>query len=378
MYKILSPTLSLEQIKRKKILNESLKLNNDYLQKKSNDNFLPSFDFGTDIKFLTNSNAAYFYQINSNPYELSKLSLDKYKNMNAKNFELSPEKLSSDKIRKNNKNINNNIDDNKKENSTDKVVNYKKINTKKNSKPINDNNLREFKKKEDEIKIENSNDNLKVSSILNETIGDNFYNGNNQKIQNVQNNDELINYLKKENNDLKKLNQKNTQLLNYLFYFINELSQNYTHDKKNFDISYYSSNLNSLPSDLNNLNQIIKNRDKTIENSSNLNETISNKNEEKNKNNDFKKSNKEKEKNRRKNIDNADLGRTFTFGQNDSFSNKITKGNSTKNKNDKKNIINNKINIKKINNNKNKNKTDINVLGCKIKGNNTIKNNSKQ
>jgi hypothetical protein len=65
------------------------------------------------------------------------------------------------------------------------------------------------------MEMENINNNLKVSSILNDTIGDNLYNNNNSKNKN----EDLIDYLKKENEELKKSNEKYIQLINSLFFF---------------------------------------------------------------------------------------------------------------------------------------------------------------
>ena len=62
----------------------------------------------------------------------------------------------------------------------------------------------------------------------------------------MNNNDNLLDYLKKENEYLKKSNERNNQIINSLFYFINQLSQKYSPDKKVFDLSYYHSNLNNL------------------------------------------------------------------------------------------------------------------------------------
>ena len=83
MSKILSPSLSIEQIQRKFFINNSL--NNEEQQKSFIEDFLPSFDYYTDIKFLTNSSYSNYFQPNSNPYGLSKLSLDKYKNLSTNN-----------------------------------------------------------------------------------------------------------------------------------------------------------------------------------------------------------------------------------------------------------------------------------------------------
>ena len=115
MSKILSPSLSIEQIKRNFFINNSL--NNEEQQKSFIEDFLPSFDYYTDIKFLTNSSYTNYFQSNSNPYGLSKLSLDKFKNLSTNNSQI---------VQKNNKDegVNKNLDD--------KKIKYKKIDMKKN------------------------------------------------------------------------------------------------------------------------------------------------------------------------------------------------------------------------------------------------------
>ena len=434
----LSPTLSIEQIRTNNLIDKSIQLNKNMFFSNTNNTFLPSFDFNTDIKFLTNSNAAYLYQSNSNPYELSKLSIDKYKNMKIKNTEEYPTKQIFEKKENQNKKSEiidkENIEKKKKSDSKNKEIKYKKINNHTKISNINKNSISEIKKNEEELEMENYN-NLKVSSILNETIGDNFYKENNK---NNQSDDDLINYLKKENEELKKSKQINIQLINSLFYFINQLSEKYSPDKKVFDLSYYNSNINTLSSDLNNLNDFIQNNNNLAEmlgkegaectkryqfvsdlsngekshqdskgkekaketstqtnnynnvlpkrerpqrsgvseqdkNTKNSDKVNSNKKEEKIQKKEIKK---KKENNRRKKNDIINLGRTFTFGKNDSFNNNINKGSSKKKQNDKNQLNKEKNKIQKIT--KNKNKNDIRLLGCNIKGNDSsIKHKSK-
>ena len=181
--------------------------------------------------------------------------------------------------------------------------------------------------------------------------------------------------MKKENDTLKKSNERNNQIINSLFYFINQLSQKYSPDKKIFDLSFYYSNINCLPSDLNNLNEFIKNKNKIKENNINISNITPSKKEEKSKSKERKKT---IEKNKRKNNDNFIFDRTFTFGQNDSFNKIKNKRNVTKKQNNIKKINKDNYPIKKINNSKSKKKNNIKVLGCNISGNeSSIKNNSK-
>ena len=197
--------------------------------------------------------------------------------------------------------------------------------------------------------------------------------------------------MKKENGELKKSNEKNIQIINSLFFFINQLSQKYSPDKKLFDLSHYNSNISSLSSDLNNLNEYIENQKPKNEVSIKTNKISSIKTEtkEKNKNDLIKKKSKENKINKRKNDKEVNLGKTFTFGQNDSFNKKNKENKINKNRIKDKDIfpiIKEDNHIKKIDNNnrisnsrnKSKNKNDINLLGCNVKGNNnSIKNNSK-
>ena len=380
----LSPNLAIEQIKRNNFVNNSTQLNNEFSQKIPNNNFLPSFDFYTDIKFLTNSNASNFFQSSSNPFGLSKLSMDKYKTLKINNPSSAEKRRNFENEEKQN-NVNNNINNKglKRENNNDEIKNdsknkdikYKKINNKRNPTSINKNKSAEIKKREENKEKENSNNHLKISSILNDTIGENTNVPNNKNNSKLNNKEDLLDYLKKENDTLKKSNERNNQIINSLFYFINQLSQKYSPDKKIFDLSFYYSNINCLPSDLNNLNEFIENQNKIKENNINISNINPNKKEEKSKSKGRKKT---IEKNKRKNNDNFIFDRTFTFGQNDSFNKIKNKRKVSKKQNNIKKINKDSYPIKKINNSKSKKKNNIKVLVCNISGNeSSIKNSSK-
>ena len=364
MSKILSPSLSIEQIQRKFFINNSL--NNEEQQKSFIEDFLPSFDYYTDIKFLTNSSYTNYFQSNSNPYGLSKLSLDKFKNLSTNS--------NSQIVQKNNKDedVNKNLDD--------KKIKYKKIDMKKNQSYINKNKLKQREKTEEDVEIKNINSNLKISNILNDTIGENINKTYTKNDYNFNNNDNLIDYLKKENEELKKSNERNNRIINSLFYFINQLSQKYSPDKKVFDLSYYNSNLNNLSSELNYLSEYIQNQNhvkkENLLNTSSINSSNKAKENDKGKKEIIKKKNGQS---RSKKNNEFIFDRTFTFGQNDSFN----KGNEfckSKKHNSQKKLNKENNQIKKINNykNKNKNNNNINVLGCNVKGSDSnIKQNSE-
>jgi hypothetical protein len=367
MSRFLNQNLSVDEIKRNYILNNALNLNNQYTQNNTNNDFMPSFDFETDIKFLINSNEFNFYQTNTNPYGLSKLSIDKYNQMKTNNFKNEEKNIKINKSKdkySNEKEINeDNFENEKKPDTKSEKKKYKKINIYPNN---NKNNSEENKKNEEDMEMENINNNLKVSSILNDTIGDNLYNNNNSKNKN----EDLIDYLKKENEELKKSNEKYIQLINSLFFFINQLSKKYTPDKKLFDLSYYDSKISLLSSDLNILNQSIINQNKKIDFSISSIKNNTNKIEEKAKNKII---NEKNEKNKRKKNYDIFLGRTFTFGQNDNTQKNNIDNNTNKKQNNKNKFYKENNQFKKINKSKskNKNKNEINLLGCKIKGNNS-------
>ncbi len=407
MSKIINPNISIDELKQNYLANNVLKLSNDYTQNNSNyNNFMPTFDFNTDIKLLMNSDTSYFNQSDSNPFGLSKLSIDKYNQIKSYNLENKQKNINDNNINNDNKEeeinelnssdenndeIKNNINNEKRKYR--KIDNTKKFSSNNKNKENKENKENDMEKKGREVGKENINNNLQVSSILNDTIGDNIYNKNKNCSNINEKGDDLIEFLKKENDELKKSNEKNIQIINSLFFFINQLSQKYSPDKKLFDLSHYNSNINSLSSDLNNLNEYIENQKPKNEVSIKTNKISSIKTEtkEKNKNDLIKKKSKENKINKRKNDKEVNLGKTFTFGQNDSFNKKNKENKINKNRIKDKDIfpiIKEDNHIKKIDNknnnrisnsrNKSKNKNDINLLGCNVKGNNnSIKNNSK-
>ena len=409
MSKIINPNISIDELKQNYLANNVLKLSNDYTQNNSNyNNFMPTFDFNTDIRLLMNSDTSYFNQSDSNPFGLSKLSINKYNQIKSYNLENKQKNVNDNNINNDNKEeeeinelnssdenndeIKNNINNEKRKYR--KIDNTKKFSSNNKNKENKENKENDMEKKGREVGKENINNNLQVSSILNDTIGDNIINKNKNCSNINEKGDDLIEFLKKENDELKKSNEKNIQIINSLFFFINQLSQKYSPDKKLFDLSHYNSNISSLSSDLNNLNEYIENQKPKNEVSIKTNKISSIKTEtkEKNKNDLIKKKSKENKINKRKNDKEVNLGKTFTFGQNDSFNKKNKKNKENKiNKNRIKDkdifpIIKEDNHIKKIDNNnrisnsrnKSKNKNDINLLGCNVKGNNnSIKNNSK-
>ena len=407
MSKIINPNISIDELKQNYLANNVLKLSNDYTQNNSNyNNFMPTFDFNTDIKLLMNSDTSYFNQSDSNPFGLSKLSINKYNQIKSYNLENKQKNVNDNNINNDNKeeeiNELNSSDENNdeiKNNINNEKRKYRKINntqkflSNNKNKENKENKENDMEKKEREVGKENINNNLQVSSILNDTIGDNIYNKNKNCSNINEKGNDLIEFLKKENEELKKSNEKNIQLINSLFFFINQLSQKYSPDKKLFDLSHYNSNISSLSSDLNNLNEYIENQKPKNEVSVKANKISSIKTEikEKNKNDLVKKKSKENKINKRKNDKEVNLGKTFTFGQNDSFNKKNKENKINKNRIKDKDIfpiIKEDNHIKKIDNknnnrisnsrNKSKNKNDINLLGCNVKGNNnSIKNNSK-
>ena len=407
MSKIINPNISIDELKQNYLANNVLKLSNDYTQNNSNyNNFMPTFDFNTDIRLLMNSDTSYFNQSDSNPFGLSKLSINKYNQIKSYNLESKQKNVNDNNINNDNKEeeinelnssdenndeIKNNINNEKRKYR--KIDNTKKFSSNNKNKENKENKENDMEKKGREVGKENINNNLQVSSILNDTIGDNIINKNKNCSNINEKGDDLIEFLKKENDELKKSNEKNIQIINSLFFFINQLSQKYSPDKKLFDLSHYNSNINSLSSDLNNLNEYIENQKPKNEVSIKTNKISSIKTEtkEKNKNDLIKKKSNENKINKRKNDKEVNLGKTFTFGQNDSFNKKNKENKINKNRIKDKDIfpiIKEDNHIKKIDNknnnrisnsrNKSKNKNDINLLGCNVKGNNnSIKNNSK-
>ena len=407
MSKIINPNISIDELKQNYLANNILKLSNDYTQNNSNyNNFMPTFDFNTDIRLLMNSDTSYFNQSDSNPFGLSKLSINKYNQIKSYNLENKQKNVNDNNINNDNKeeeiNELNSSDENNDEIKNNiynekrkyrKIDNTKKFSSNNKNKENKENKENDMEKKGREVGKENINNNLQVSSILNDTIGDNIINKNKNCSNINEKGDDLIEFLKKENDELKKSNEKNIQIINSLFFFINQLSQKYSPDKKLFDLSHYNSNISSLSSDLNNLNEYIENQKPKNEVSIKTNKisSIKTKTKEKNKNDLIKKKSNENKINKRKNDKEVNLGKTFTFGQNDSFNKKNKENKINKNRIKDKDIfpiIKEDNHIKKIDNknnnrisnsrNKSKNKNDINLLGCNVKGNNnSIKNNSK-
>ena len=372
----LSPILPNNNLYQNNFINKPLPINIENTKNISNDNLIPTYDLNTDLRFLMNLEANLYYQSNSNPYNLSKLSIDKYNQMKKYNPEYIQvnENLEEEKDNNiygvntvvNKNNFNESDKEENIENEKIEIKKYKKINEK-----INKNNLRiNHKKEKNRNEIEIVNNNLKISSILSDTIGENFDSTFKKENTKKNDNDGLIDYLKKENFELKKKNEKLNQLINSLFYFINQLSQNYTKDKKNFELSPYNINLNALFSDLNLLNESIQNH----LNEKKLNDTTinSSKTIEKKKSKNIKKINKiERLKNE------VILGKTFTFGQNDSLNEDNLESKKYKNQNSQNKLIKEKNQIKIMNNNSKK-RNNINLLGCNVKGNgNKIKDKSK-
>ena len=372
----LSPILPNNNLYQNNFINKPLPINIENTKNISNDNLIPTYDLNTDLRFLMNLEANLYYQSNSNPYNLSKLSIDKYNQMKKYNPEYIQvnENLEEEKDNNiygvntvvNKNNFNESDKEENIENEKIEIKKYKKINEK-----INKNNLRiNHKKEKNRNEIEIVNNNLKISSILSDTIGENFDSTFKKENTKKNDNDGLIDYLKKENFELKKKNEKLNQLINSLFYFINQLSQNYTKDKKNFELSPYNINLNALFSDLNLLNESIQNH----LNEKKLNDTTinSSKTIEKKKSKNIKKINKiERLKNE------VILGKTFTFGQNDSLNEDNLESKKYKNQNSQ-NKLNKEKNQIKIMNNNSKKRNNINILGCNVKGNgNKIKDKSK-
>ena len=193
---------------------------------------------------------------------------------------------------------------------------------------------------------------------------------NNKDIINNLNNDGLLEYLKKENNEIKKLNHIYKELLDNLFYFLNNISNKYSKiDDINkemeidnnmvqfFDFSKTLNNIDEFKNNLKNLENII---DKNIYNQ----KFISNKNNLLSITREYSfiypEFNRIKQFNNL--IENLNV-KCFSFKDDD-----INKNNSLDNH---KNIKLNKAMINGINENNDKNKA--NILGCNINKKNIYK-----
>ena len=234
----------------------------------------------------------------------------------------------------------------------------------------NQNNLHNIKGiKDKNIIFDNNKRDYKISNILIHTIGDSSNIIDNKNYQNLKEGNRdgsLINYLKIEKEKLIKKNEINEQIINILFYFINQLSKHFFPNKKIFDLTYYYTHLSNLSSDLKDLNQYIINSIK-----------INNYNDNNNKKCFSDKTKKIIESRNYRGNKNGNIGENFSFG----LKNKIdyldidNKVISNKDK-----IINNNINntnrYQHIFNGNNEN--NVNILGCMIKKNeNKKKINSK-
>ena len=158
-------------------------------------------------------------------------------------------------------------------------------------------------------------------------------------------------------------------MIDSLFHFINQLSQNFSPNKKIFDVNNYINKKNDLTNDLNNLNQHILNACNP-----NNKDNLYNK---KNTLDENKKSNYMKKESKLENI----LGEKFSFGQDDNRENSYTtkknndtlnNSNSNRNKNYNDNNQNLGFSIKKNDNENGKNIINNNKFNCIPKENDVI------
>ena len=286
-----SPSLYISELKRRNIksINNLINSNNNFLFPINEENSIesnyiePTFDISTDIKFiktnnynnnlfnsnLENSDNPNNFHTNENPYKLSKMSIDKYNKIKKMNNNFFSNNINDNKSIKsdfnNKKHLSNSFD--KKYNHYFDYRNNDNIRIKNNPKTI-DNHINQ---KNTQNNFENINDNhnnlendINYKKSLNDKItGD---------IINLKDNNK---YLKKENEKLMEINSIYKQIVNNLFFFINQLSQKFCPNKKDFNVSYYFIHLNDLSSDLNNLIQNIIN----IEGIKNINYLPKKKNE---------------------------------------------------------------------------------------------------
>ena len=207
-------------------------LNGDNINKYKSNNSMDKYRSNSSQKFLSNNYFYYFDYKNDNYNEIREKS---------KNKEIS----SLNNIPINNK-LNRTLTDINIQNNNQNSIRNKIMSLNSQNKLITENNKK----------------NLNISNILNDIVGQNYNIENNNNSNNYQNENKnlgenLITSLKKENEELKNENLKNNQIINSLFYFINQLSQQYSPNKKTFNYSYYSTHLNELMQDLYNLNNNI-------------------------------------------------------------------------------------------------------------------------
>ena len=274
-----SQTLYISELKRRNInqINYIINSNNNFLfsnNEKNNieNNYIePTFDISTDIKFiksnnynknlfnsnLENSDNPKNFYTNENPYKVSKISIDKYNKIKNMNNNIFSNNINDNKLIKsdfnNKKHLSNSFD--KKYNYFFDYRNDDNIGIKNKPKTIDD----QTNYKNIQNNFENINDN--INNL--EKNNNNYKKSLNDKIigENIGLKDDK--YLKKENEKLAEINSIYKQIINNLFFFINQLSQKFDPNKKNFNLSYYFIHLNDLSSDLNNLIQNIINTEGT-------------------------------------------------------------------------------------------------------------------
>ncbi len=148
--------------------------------------------------------------------------------------------------------------------------NLKKINNNFLNDPLNDKENIEMKLNKNKLQKESENEDgefeefesYEEDNIKNKNDNNNFYTFNNNNLSNIENpnlkmnfsNDNISNildenfvkFLKEENEKLKNLNNTYKQLIDSLFYFINELSHKFSYYQELFDISYYINHVDDL------------------------------------------------------------------------------------------------------------------------------------
>ena len=260
--------------KYKKMKNRENSSNDNILDKNNSVNEKESYNDNNNCEYKNNekNNAYKYYDLNINN-NLKNDNIDNVNNSNNNKNKLIPNSLDKNNNNKkeyyfdykNDKNKDNSPLDNRSLNREYNNLNHgiDKYSNNRNNLQTNYENINN----QNNLLLEN---NEKSNKILNETNSENF--STNKNSENY-----LINYLKKENEELKKINTINTQIINNLFYFINQLSQKFSPDKKSFDLSHYSVNLNDLPTDLHILNEYILNSNNiNNEEYSNKNNNLSN------------------------------------------------------------------------------------------------------
>ena len=257
--------------------------------------------------------------LNKNEFKLSKLSLDKYEQMKKINNSNNDNNLNNNfsKNEKQYENANNYLSDlnknknyyiNHENNYRYKINNYinKENNFSRNNLNKNNNYYFDYRndnymdiknkiKKEDNLSSFNnklktqynySNENIKNENHLKNDFLINENKSNNIILENVgkdykitnnlndieknyiiekkvdlniknENGNSLLICLKNKNEEQEKIILLYKQIINSLFYFINQLSQQFSINNKSFNLSYYLKNINDLSSDLNDLNKYI-------------------------------------------------------------------------------------------------------------------------